>query len=123
MHYTAIIESGEGEGFSVFFPDVPGCYSHGASVQEAAENAVEALALFFEGTDERPEPTDINAVTVDPDIAVAAKVLVAAPETDGPIERYSVTLPSGLVKRIDRRVGSRQRSAFLADAARKALAS
>ena len=44
-----------------------------------------------------------------------------APDTDGLIERYTVTLPSGLVKRVDRRVGARRRSAFLADAVRKAL--
>jgi predicted RNase H-like HicB family nuclease len=122
MYYTAIVEGGDGDGFSVFFPDVPGCYSHGATIQAAAENAAEALALYFEDSDERPAPTPVDAVTVDPDVVVAAKILVPAPDTDGPIERYTVTLPSGLVKRVDRRVGSRRRSAFLADAMRKALA-
>ena len=106
MYYTAIIEGGEGEGFSVFLPDVPGCFSHGATIQEAAENAAEALALFFEDSDERPVPTPIDAVAVDPDVVVAAKVLVPAPDTDGPIERYTATLPSGLVKRVDRRAGA-----------------
>jgi predicted RNase H-like HicB family nuclease len=38
--YPAIIERAE-DGFSVFFPDVPGCVSAGATIQEAARNAEE----------------------------------------------------------------------------------
>lgn len=120
MHYVAVIERGK-SGFGVFFPDIPGCTSGGDTVQEAAENAGEALALHLEDDAERPAPTDIEDIVVDPRVEVAAKVLVRAPDVDGPIERYSVTLPSGLVKRVDRRVGARRRSAFLADAVRKAL--
>lgn len=123
MHYLAIIEGGPGEGFGVFFPDLPGCTSHGATASDAAVNAEEALALYFEDNDERPEPTDPARIVVDPGVIEVARVLVRAPDADGPIERYNVTLPSGLVKRIDRRVGRRQRSAFLARAAKLALAS
>jgi predicted RNase H-like HicB family nuclease len=122
MFYVAIIESGSRGDYGVFFPDIPGCTSHGSSVQEAAENAADALSLYLEGSDERPQPTDIASIAVDPDIDVVARVLVPAPDAEGPIARYNVTLPSGLVKRIDRRVGGRQRSAFLADAARRMLA-
>lgn len=122
MHYVAIIERGR-DGFGVFFPDVPGCTSGGDTIQQAAENAAEALALYFEGSDERPAASAPSAVAVEPDVVEVARVLVRAPDTDGPIERYNVTLPSGLVKRIDRRVGARRRSAFLARAARLALAS
>ena len=39
--YPAIVEWA-GEGFSVFFPDLPGCTSAGASIQEAAIGAEEA---------------------------------------------------------------------------------
>jgi predicted RNase H-like HicB family nuclease len=122
MHYVAVIERGR-DGFGVFFPDLPGCTSAGDTVQQAAENAAEALALYFEDTDERPPASDLAAVVVEPDVAEVARVLVRAPDTDGPTERYNVTLPSGLVKRIDRRVGARRRSAFLARAARLVLAS
>lgn len=122
MYYVAVIERGK-SGFGVFFPDVPGCTSFGATVQAAAANAAEALALHFEGSDERPEPSAPDAITIDPDIDVVATVMVPAPESDGPVKRYNVTLPSGLVTRIDRRVGAGQRSAFLASAARRALAS
>jgi predicted RNase H-like HicB family nuclease len=119
--YTAIIEAAEDGSYGVFFPDVPGCTSAGDTVQEAATNAATALAFFFEDNDERPEPQDLALIEVDPDVKEIARVLVAAPETDGPIERYNVTLPSGVVKRIDDRVGSRGRSAFLAKAAKRAL--
>ena len=43
-HYPAIIEGDEDTGYSVFFPDVPGCTSGGDTLQEAALNAEEALA-------------------------------------------------------------------------------
>ena len=43
VHYPAIVERA-GAGYSVFFPDLPGCTSAGATIQEAARNAEEALA-------------------------------------------------------------------------------
>ena len=43
--YPAIVERA-GEGFSVFFPDLPGCTSAGRTQTEAALNAEEALAYF-----------------------------------------------------------------------------
>ena len=41
-HFPAIIEKAS-EGYGVFFPDLPGCTSAGATIQEAALNAEEAL--------------------------------------------------------------------------------
>lgn len=41
--YPAIVERA-GEGYSVFFPDLPGCTSAGATQAEAVLNAEEALA-------------------------------------------------------------------------------
>ena len=45
-------------------------------------------------------PQDIDAIVIDDDINEVARVLVAAPDVDGPIQRYNV-IPSGLVARID----------------------
>ena len=42
-YYPAIVERA-GKGYSVFFPDLPGCTSSGATLQDAARNAEEALA-------------------------------------------------------------------------------
>jgi predicted RNase H-like HicB family nuclease len=43
-HYPAIIEGDAETGYSVFFPDIPGCTSGGDTLREAALNAEEALA-------------------------------------------------------------------------------
>lgn len=44
-YYPAIIEQAEG-GFGVFFPNMPGCSSAGASLREAAPNAEEVLQVI-----------------------------------------------------------------------------
>ena len=47
MKYKAQIKR-DGDGFSVSFPDLPGCFSYGTSLEEAKINASEALDLFLE---------------------------------------------------------------------------
>lgn len=121
-YYVAVIEGDAEGGYCVFFPDIPGCTSAGATVQKAAENAVEALELFAEHSyDPLPDPTDPDKIVVDDDVPEVARIMVPIPAFDGPTHRYNVTLPKGLVDRIDSRVGPGRRSQFLAEAARKAL--
>jgi len=81
--YVAIIEGGAGPGYGVFFPDVPGCTSGGDTLTEAEENAAQALALFFEGTNDRPVSRPLKEIDVNPDVAVAAVVVVSAPPAGG----------------------------------------
>jgi predicted RNase H-like HicB family nuclease len=46
-HYIAIIEeAGPDEAVGVWFPDLPGCISGGDDVDEALENAPEAIAFY-----------------------------------------------------------------------------
>ena len=46
-YFPAIIEKAS-EGYGVFFPDLPGCTSAGATIQEAALNAEEALQAHID---------------------------------------------------------------------------
>jgi predicted RNase H-like HicB family nuclease len=46
IFYVAVLER-EREGFSVFFPDIPGCTSGGATMAEAVINAGDALELHL----------------------------------------------------------------------------
>lgn len=121
-YYPAIVERA-GKGYSVFFPDLPGCTSAGATLQEAARNAEEALAahivLSAEHGDIIPEPSDIDACPKDPDVEETARLLVRV-EPPGRALRLNVTLDEGLVAAIDR--VAENRSAYLAAAARLALA-
>lgn len=122
IYYPAIIERGT-DGFDVFFPDLPGCTSGGNTIQDAAQQAEEALDMHLTGLIEDgepfPEPSDIEAIVVDPDVDVAARLLVRG-ERPGRSVRVQVSIDEGLLARIDK--VAKNRSGFLADAARAALA-
>ncbi len=120
--YPAIIERA-GDGYSLFFPDLPGCTSAGGTVTEAALNAEEALGghllVAARHGDEVAEPSEIGAIEADPEVEEVARVLVRA-ERPGKAVRINVTLDEGLIAAIDRVASNR--SGFLAEAARAALA-
>lgn len=120
--YPAIVER-TGDGFSVFFPDLPGCTSAGSTIQQAALNAEEALAghllVSSRYADEVADPTPLDELEADPDVQEAARILVRA-ERPGRSVRLNITLDEGLVAAIDR--VAKNRSGFLAEAARHELA-
>jgi predicted RNase H-like HicB family nuclease len=123
VFYPAIIErTGDGD-YSVFFPDLPGLTSAGNNLQEAALSAEEALsghlAVSAEYGDNIPDPSDFGAIAVDPDVDEAARILVRG-ERPGKFVRVQISLDDGLLARIDR--VAKNRSGFLADAARAKLA-
>lgn len=122
VYYPAIIERG-GQGFGVFFPDLPGCVSAGTTIQEAARNAEDALdghlAVSSNYGDVIADPSDLDAIERDADVDEVARILVRG-ERPGKAVRLNITLEEGLLSRIDRIASNR--SGFLADAARAALA-
>ena len=122
VHYPAIIERAE-HGYSVFFPDLPGCTSAGDTIQEAAIAAEEALsghlAVSIEHGDIIPDPTAVDQVARDPEADEVARILVRG-ERPGRAVRVQVSIDEGLLARIDR--VAKNRSGFLADAARAKLA-
>lgn len=122
VHYPAIIERAE-HGYSVFFPDLPGCTSAGDTIQEAAIAAEEALsghlAVSIEHGDIIPDPTAVDQVARDPEVDEVARILVRG-ERPGRAVRVQVSIDEGLLARIDR--VAKNRSGFLADAARAKLA-
>lgn len=122
VFYPAIVER-SADGYSVFFPDLPGCTSAGATVQEAARNAEQALdghlLVSAEHGDKLADPSELDAIEADPEVQEVARILVRA-ERPGKAIRVNVTLDEGLLAAIDRVAGNRSR--FLADAARVALA-
>ncbi|RVT90196.1 type II toxin-antitoxin system HicB family antitoxin [Sphingomonas crocodyli] len=122
VFYPAIIERA-GLGFSVFFPDLPGCTSAGSTLHEAAlaaENAVIGhLATLAEHGDILPEPSALDEIERDRSIDEVARLLVRALQP-GRILRVDLFLEESLIRQIDR--VSENRSRFLADAAKMALA-
>jgi predicted RNase H-like HicB family nuclease len=124
-YFSAIIEKSS-DGYGVFFPDLPGCTSAGATVQEAALNAEEALQahidLSVEHGDTIPEPSTLDQITVDPDVVESARILVRA-DPPGRTVRVNITIPEDLLAAVDRyavRTGY-SRSGLLAQAVRERM--
>ncbi|MDX3966678.1 MAG: type II toxin-antitoxin system HicB family antitoxin [Bradyrhizobium sp.] len=88
--YVAIIEDADPDAVSLWFPDLPGCVSGGDDVDEALENAPEALAFFAQelAADGRqlPPPRTLDELKADPDLAddlgKHAAVLIEWPPLD-----------------------------------------
>lgn len=118
--FTAVVERGR-KGFGVFFPEVPGCVSAGRTEKEVFANAEEALtghlAELLAGGD--PLPERLDNIPSDPDVDEYCRILVRV-ELPGKAVRLNITMDEGLVAAIDR--VATNRSSFLADAARSALA-
>lgn len=53
--YPAIFEKEAEGGYSVYFPDVDGCYTQGDDLAEAIENAKDALCLVLYDREENGE--------------------------------------------------------------------
>ena len=121
VYYPAIVERGS-EGYGIFFPDLPGCVSAGATIQEAVRNGEEALdghlSVSTEHGDMIPDPSELDVIEVDPDVDEVARVLIRA-DRPGKSVRLNITLDEGLLARIDRIAPNR--SGFLASAAQAAL--
>lgn len=121
-HYPAIIERA-GDGYSVFFPDLPGCTSGGDTQDEAARHAEDALrghlSWMLTDGDDLPQPTALDKIERDPDVDEVARLLVRA-ELPGRAVRLNISLDEGLVASIDAKANqlNMTRSAFLAAASR-----
>ena len=124
--FLAIIEGDQETGYSVFFPDLPGCTSGGETIDQAARNAEDALrghlALMVRDGDSIPDQRPIDAIDRDSDVNEVARILVKA-ETSGRSVRVNISLDDRLLEQVDRAAAARgtSRSGFLAEAARQAL--
>lgn len=97
-YYPAIIERGEGPGFGVFFPDLPGCTSAGDTIEAAAQSAEEVLGLHLRGMiedgDPLPDPTPLDRIEHDPEIGEAGRVLVRV-DLPSKTTRFNATMDEG----------------------------
>ncbi len=101
LTYLAVFEPA-GEGYSVYFPDLPGCISCGDNFEDAQEQAADALGLHIYGMemdgDTIPEPSKnpeidpetaegflVSPITVFPDMV--------ANEINNKRTKTNVTLP------------------------------
>ena len=123
VHYPVAIETGTStEAYGVVVPDLPGCFSAGDTLDEAMENAKEAIELWLEvAIDDGmavPEPKPLaehqrkrefkgwtwDLVTID----------IAS--LSDKVERINITLPSRVLRRIDQaaKAAGESRSGYIA---------
>ena len=121
--YIGLIRKDSDSDFGVDFPDFPGCISAGTTLDEARRMALEALELHVGGMIEDgealPVGSSLETIMADPENADAVAFVVTVPEAADRTVRVNITLPERLLRRIDER--AKNRSAFLARAAEKAL--
>jgi predicted RNase H-like HicB family nuclease len=118
LHYLAILERSESNGYGVYFPDLPGCVTVGDTEGEAWASAESVLNLHIAGMIEDgellPAPSLPSAVKPDPEVDEVARLLIAV-AADPPKVRINVMLDANVLQAID--MVSDNRSQFLTDAA------
>lgn len=128
MLYPIAIEQGdEQQAYGVIVPDIPGCFSAGDTLEEAFQNAKEAIEFHLEGLvedgEEIPKAKSLEVHKNNPELSGLTLALVEVDITHllGKSEKINVTLPSLLIRRIDEFVAShpnyKTRSGFLAQVA------
>jgi predicted RNase H-like HicB family nuclease len=123
MKYPIVLHTDNGQDFGVTVPDLPGCFSAGSSVEEAIENANEAILCHAEGmiidNETVPLPSEIVDLTnFNPDVGTAliAYVDVDIEAIKGPAKRINITVRRANLEVIDIRAKARgmNRSEYLA---------
>ncbi len=123
MRYPVAIEPGtDTTAFGVVFPDLPGCFSAGDTLDEAMQAAEEAVAAWLDATLDAghpvPAPSSLEAVRTNPKYAgwTIAVVSVSPGVLDDTTERVNITLPRRVLNRLDAqaRAAGETRSGYIA---------
>ncbi len=125
--YIALLHKRRRKGYGVSFPDFPGCTAIGDDLEDALRQAVQALAFHVDGMREDGhkvrKPRTLEQVQADGEDwiewegAIVATVPLLPPE--GRSLRVQITIDERLLSKID--AVSKNRSAFLSDAAKRLL--
>jgi predicted RNase H-like HicB family nuclease len=130
MKFTIAIEPGtKKSAFGVVVPDLPGCFSAGDTVEEAFENAREAieahLEVLAEAGKDLPQPRPMSEWQADKEYKGWTWGIVEVPveKMFGTAEKINITVPALLLKRIDNyaQAHGKTRSGFLTEAALEAM--
>ena len=108
MRYPIAIEPGDSkQAYGVVVPDLPGCFSAGDTLDEAFENAKEAIEGWVEYAldheQEVPQPSTIEAVQKNSDFKgwIFGAVDVDLSKLSGKAERIDITLSRYVLRRLD----------------------
>jgi predicted RNase H-like HicB family nuclease len=126
MDIPVVIHKEDGSTYGVTVPNIPGCYSHGETVDEAINNTKEAIYSHVAILLELNEPVSIGSTRIedliqDPDYTggIWALVDLDMSKIDSKPERINISIPRFVLSKIDTYVEKRHetRSGFLSRAA------
>ena len=131
MKYPVIIHKDENSDYGVTFPDLPGCFSAGDTIEEALANAQEAAECHIEGmlidSDPIPVATNIENHKDSPDFkdGIWALVDVDLSRLSLKSKRVNITMPERLLNSLDyfAKKHGESRSGLLAQAVTEYMAS
>lgn len=125
MKYPVFILKDKDSDYGVTVPDLPGCYSAGGTVDEALNNAQEAIACHCEGLlmdgelIPLPGPIEQHKKKYKNKNAVWALVDFNIVASSGKAKRINLTIPEKILRQMDYHARKRgeSRSGFVASAA------
>jgi len=131
VKYPVAIHKDENSDFGVTFPDIPGCFSAGSTIEEAIAMAQEAAECHIEGLlmDSEPVPaaSSIEHHKSNPDFSncVWALVDIDVSKLSSRSRRVNITIPERLLNTVDQyaRKHGESRSGLLAQAVAEYMAS
>ncbi len=124
MRYPIVIHKDPDSDYGVTVPDLPGCFSAGDTLDDALNQAVEAIECHIEGLliDGLPIPTplDIEAhqQNLDYQDGIWAIVEVDISKLSGKSKRVNITVPERLLNTMDQYAADhgKTRSGLIAEA-------
>jgi len=133
-YYLGVVEKDADSAWSMWFPDMPGCFPATDEFEGLPRAAAELLRQHVEAMESHGIPVPVPRLAVevmaDKDVrrslkAGATTILVPLLADPGRTVRVNVTVERGLLEQIDEAAETRglTRSGFLAQAAREKIAS
>lgn len=101
-YYYPAIFTKEDIGFSVSFPDLPGCYTEGDTIEEAYKMSTSAIGLYAQNEDGNfvfPEASAPNEITLEKDeflVLVEFDLVEYLKNTSDKAVKKTLTIPSWL---------------------------
>jgi len=121
MRYPIFVEPGtKKHAFGVVVPDLPGCFSAGDTLDEALDNAREAVATWLESELDHgegvPAPTTVDEHLKKYKGWIPSVVEIDLADVLGEVERINISLPKRVIRRLDAQAERAQvnRSAYIA---------
>lgn len=124
IQYPVLIEKGDKDtAWGVIVPDLPGCFSAADKQEDILDNVREAILLHLEALDNIPEPSGLDKINSKG--FTLGLVDIDLTQIQGPSKRINVTIPAGVLARIDAAANAKgeNRSQFLTNAAIERISS